>query len=252
MQNTSHAVMAQRAELKNSLDDFPTPPWATRALVEHVIASKEGLASMACLEPACGRGHMSVALAGYFREVTSYDVFDYGFGPVKDFLKSNHPELSYDWVITNPPFRLGEEFIARAMKIARHGVAMLSRTVFIESVGRYERIFKPNPPSRVAQFTERVPMVKGRIDKKASTATGYAWLVWEKDRLGKGCELVWIPACRKSLERDGDYQQAPRLPSTGNLATVLPMRRPGAGDLFAESCNGGGSRFNAPDNREVD
>ena len=66
MQNTSHAVMAQRAELKNSLDDFPTPPWATRALVEHVIVSKNSLREMTCLEPACGRGHMSVALAPYF------------------------------------------------------------------------------------------------------------------------------------------------------------------------------------------
>jgi hypothetical protein len=233
MQNTSHAVMAQRAELKNSLDDFPTPPWATRALVEHVIGSRQQLNSMTCLEPACGRGHMSVALAGYFRDVASSDVFDYGFGHVADFLKSNHPEGAYDWIITNPPFRLGEDFIGRAMKIARRGVAMLSRTVFIESVGRYERIFKNNPPSRFAQFTERVPMVKGRVDKKASTATGYAWLVWEKDRLGNGCELVWIPACRKFLERDGDYQQAPRLPNVQNEATVLPMRRPG-GDLFTE------------------
>ena len=85
------------------------------------------------------------------------------------------------------------------MKIARHGVAMLSRTVFIESVGRYERIFKKNAPSRFAQFTERVPMVKGRVDEKASTATGYAWLVWEKVHLGKGCELVWIDAGRCSL-----------------------------------------------------
>ena len=41
MQNTSHAVMAQRTELKNSLDDFPTPPWAIRALIEHVIVVKE-------------------------------------------------------------------------------------------------------------------------------------------------------------------------------------------------------------------
>src|ERR1700690_1038164 len=75
------------------------------------------------LGTACGRGHMSVALAGYFRTVTSSDVFDYGFGQVADFLKSNHAEGSRDWVITNPPFRLGEEFIGRAMKIARHGVA---------------------------------------------------------------------------------------------------------------------------------
>ena len=25
-------------------------------------------------------------------------------------------------------------------------------------------------------------MVKGRLDRKASTATGYGWLVWEKKR----------------------------------------------------------------------
>jgi hypothetical protein len=29
--------MAQRTEGKQSLDDFPTPLWATRALVERVI-----------------------------------------------------------------------------------------------------------------------------------------------------------------------------------------------------------------------
>src|SRR3546814_6501707 len=32
-QNTSHAVMAQRVEAHDSLDYFPTPPWATRALI---------------------------------------------------------------------------------------------------------------------------------------------------------------------------------------------------------------------------
>ena len=100
---------------------------------------------------------MSVALAHYFREVRSFDVFDYGFGGTADFLKHKHAEGSFDWVITNPPFRLGEEFVNRSMGVARCGVAMLTRTVFIESVGRYERLFKSNPPSRVAQFTERVP-----------------------------------------------------------------------------------------------
>jgi hypothetical protein len=230
MQNTSHAVMAQRAELKNSLDDFPTPPWATRALVEHVIVSKAPLASMTCLEPACGRGHMAVALADYFKDITSYDVFDYGFGRVADFLKTKYPDQSFDWVITNPPFKLGEEFIIRSMKIARRGVAMLSRTVFIESVGRYERLFRSTPPSRVAQFTERVPMVKGRIDKRASTATGYAWLVWEKAR--SGSEMFWIPPCRKILEREGDYQQAPRMPIS-SFNTVVSMRRSGGRDLFS-------------------
>jgi hypothetical protein len=100
---------------------------------------------------------------------------------------------------------------------------MLVRTVFIESVGRYERLFQPLPPTYVAQFTERVPMVKGRIDKKASTATGYAWVVWNKKLQGK-TELVWIPPTRKALERDGDYVQAPRMPRK-EPAVVLSIRK---------------------------
>jgi hypothetical protein len=240
MQNKSHAVMAQRAEFKNSLDDFPTPPWATRALVEHVVASKATLASMTCLEPACGRGHMSVALAEYFGKVTSSDVFDYGFGGVADFLKAKYDDQSFDWVITNPPFRLAEDFTNLALKIARHGVAMLTRTVFIESVGRYERLFKSTPPTAFAQFTERVPMVKGRIDKKASTATGYGWLVWERGR--PESRLVWIPPCRRSLERDGDYQQAPLVPKRSASATVVPLRKPDAADLFGGMTDGNRSQ----------
>jgi hypothetical protein len=224
--------MAQRAELKTSLDDFPTPPWATRALLEHVITSKDALGSMSCLEPACGRGHMSVALAEYFREVQSYDVFSYGFGGVADFLKSKHSASSFDWVITNPPFKLAEDFIKRSMRIARRGVAMLTRTVFIESVGRYERLFNPNPPSAFAQFVERVPMVKGRVDKKASTATGYCWLVWEKENSAQ-TRLVWIPPCRKILERDDDYQQNPRSIQRRKPARVVSIPMAEARDLFS-------------------
>jgi hypothetical protein len=202
--------MAQRAEGKESLDDFPTPPWAARALVENVLGS-DNVRELTCLEPACGRGHMSVALAEYFRSVESQDVFDYGFGPVVDFLQARYPDGSFDWVITNPPFRLAEDFVVRALPIARVGIAMLVRTVFIESVGRYNGLFQPSPPTYVAQFAERVPMVKARIDKKASTATGYAWLVWIKTLQGK-TELVWIPPVRKVLQRDGDYVQAPKMP----------------------------------------
>jgi hypothetical protein len=49
-------------------------------------------------------------------------------------------------------------------------------------------------------------MIKGRLDRRASTATGYAWLVlvWEKDKNG-GTALVWIPPCRKAPERHDDY-----------------------------------------------
>jgi hypothetical protein len=110
-----------------------------------------------------------------------------------------------DWVITNPPFRLAEDFVQRSLVVARRGVAILARTVFIESVGRYRNIFETNPPTKFAQYTERVPMVRGRLDRGASTATGYAWLVWEKSPVA-ATQLVWVPPCRKAFERDSDYR----------------------------------------------
>ena len=194
--------MAQRHEAADSVDDFPTPPWATRALIEHVIG-RERVAGKTCLEPACGRGYMAEPLRPYFARVLTSDIVDYGYGDVADFLSAN-PPADIDWVITNPPFRLAEDFFHHAMTIANVGVALLVRTVFLEGIGRLERIFSKYPPTFVAQFSERVPMVRGRLDRKASTATGYAWVMWRKP-LGADTRLVWIPPCRKRLERDSDY-----------------------------------------------
>lgn len=205
MQNTSHAVMAQRTEAKDSPDDFPTPPWATRALIEHILEDKPGLKKMTCLEPACGAGHMAKVLKEYFGEVKAADAYSYGgYGPIRDYLTYPYETNACDWVITNPPFRLAEEFVLRSFRVARRGIAILARTVFLESSGRYNAIFREQPPTKFAQFVERVPMVKGRLDRKATTATGYAWLVWEKEA---PCtpRLMWVPPCRKKLERASDY-----------------------------------------------
>jgi hypothetical protein len=149
---------------------------------------------------------MAKVLKEYFGEVLSSDIHPHGYGEVRDFLNSYEPNFA-DWVITNPPFRLGEQFVAEALQVARVGVAVLVRTVFLESVGRYKNLFSVKPPAKFAQFVERVPMVKGRLDKSATTATGYAWLTWEKSRPTSPPELVWIPPCRKALERDGDYER---------------------------------------------
>ena len=124
--------------------------------------------------------------------------------PVRDFLTYPYETNAVDWVITNPPFRLAEEFVLRALRVARKGVAIIARTVFLESVGRYESIYTKMPPTKFAQFVERVPMIKGRLDIKATTATGYAWFVWEKEA-SEPPRLMWVPPCRRRLEKRGDY-----------------------------------------------
>ncbi len=75
MQNRSHAVMAQRTEAADSPDDFPTSPWATRAFMEHVLVDEGAFDELTCLEPACGSGHMAMALKEYFGTVKSSDAY---------------------------------------------------------------------------------------------------------------------------------------------------------------------------------
>ena len=216
-QNKSPAVMAQRREPHDSLDDFPTPSWGTRALCEHVIGADLCRRS-AVWEPACNRGFMARPLKEYFRWAYRSDIFDYssqelktpdydGQDCVHDFLFPTLPKViehvGVDWTISNPPFRLAEQFVMRAQEVSRVGVAMLVRTQFLESVGRYARLFSVRPPHQIAQFTERLPIVKGRIDPDISSATAYCWVIWMRGQ--RGTHFRWIPPCRSQLERQGDY-----------------------------------------------
>lgn len=203
--------MQQRFEAHDSLDDFPTPPWATRALIKHVIEYYNYVVSTStCWEPACNRGYMVRPLSESFSHVWASDVANYGFGTQGDFLIPGQVPWDdgrgVDWIISNPPFRLAEQFIERAEQVATVGYAFLVRTSFLESVGRYDSLFSKRPPSVVGQFVERVPMVKGRYDPKASTATSYCWLVWFKGS-GPSTQLHWIPPCRARLERETDWPE---------------------------------------------
>lgn len=200
-------LMPNRAVVERRLgtsDDFPTPPWATRAFLEQLAYRHTTLASQRVLEPACGRGHMVMVLKEYFKTVGYADVTDYGlpFAMRGDFLKMQ-PGKQFDWVITNPPFKLAQDFIEHALGFARVGVAMLVRTSFLEGSGRYAALYARKPPTTVYQYVERVPMVEGRYDPDASTATSYCWVVWEDGSVGD-TKLKWIPPGKKRLMRPDD------------------------------------------------
>lgn len=208
------AVMAQRRSPPKGLDFFPTPPWATRALVAHVIMPlgfDPALAS--AWDPCCGEGHMAETLRERFRAVEATDVFDYGRGyPVADVLADGvvHDNRA-DLLITNPPFNIAADIAARALASGRFlGVFLLVRSVWIEGADRYKRLFEFYPPSVFAPFVERVPMVAGRYDPKASSATAYAWIGWLGDRWSDdrpARPITFIPPCRKRLERKEDIRR---------------------------------------------
>ena len=223
-QNKTHAVMSQRHEDSDSLDYFPTPPWATRALFWQVLMQPQFAlfpriekSDDSCLEPACGGGHMVKVLSEHFSKVESCDIADYGQDRIQDFLALEYSQVigAYDYIITNPPFNLAEEFVRKALPMTRKCVAIFARTQFMESIGRYERLFKPNPPAIIAQFSERVPIVKGRLSATASTATSYAWFIWngtQNSTTTTETKLFWIPPSRRIYEKPNDYEERVETP----------------------------------------
>lgn len=214
---SGRAIMASRVEPNDSLDYFPTPPWATRALVEHVLPRLKSLAELGqswAWEPACGEGHIAEVLSEYFADVFATDIFDYGYGALADFLETGNvadmlggEAHTVDWIITNPPFGdKSEAFVLRAIALAGTGVAMFVRLQWLETEGRYERIFKDHPPTLIAFFAERVNLCKGRWEPEGSTATAYIWLIWV---IGQAPQPpFWIaPGCRDSLSRPDDAER---------------------------------------------
>lgn len=204
------SIAHSRVEPAESLDFFPTPPWATRALIERVFVHLERrnhCQFQVCWEPACGEGHMAEPLKEYFREVVASDVKDYCYGDhTVDFLQCEQLARKYDadWIITNPPFGENtDKFILKALDMAGTGVAMLVRLQCLETVGRYEKIFRDTPPTLISFFVERVPMHKGRWEPDGDTMTAYIWLTWIKG--AKPQAPFWIPpGCREALTRPED------------------------------------------------
>lgn len=213
--NGARAIMGSRHEPDDSLDYFPTPPWATRALLEVVLpqVADFALTKQFVWEPACGAGHIADVLCEQFRLVLATDIHDYGYGSdVLDFLGPKATvdftgERYVDWIITNPPFGdKTEAFVLRALDLAQIGVAMFVRLQWLESVGRYEAVFRDHPPTLLAFFAERVNLCKGRWDPDGTTATAYIWLVWVKGR--EPLAPFWIPpGQRQALTRPDDAER---------------------------------------------
>jgi hypothetical protein len=233
------AIMGSRIEPADSLDFFPTPPWATRALIEKVmpeIGRRHALHQQSVWEPACGEGHIAEVLRESFRVVFASDIYDYGYG-VGDFL-DDQQDGAPNWIITNPPFgEKTEAFVLKSLQVALDGVAMFVRMQWLETIGRYETIFRDNAPTMIAFFAERVPLCKGRWNPEGDTATAYIWLVWVKN--GAPRAPFWIPpGCREGLSRADDvarFTTQPVTKSAHNLSAPLQPDDPESGEVLASN-----------------
>ncbi len=164
-------------------DFFPTPRWATFALIDNEKLSGD------IWECACGDGTMSKVLEETGCAVPSTDLYERGYGePGVDFLKAARRA---DNIITNPPYNAAEGFVANGVKLANHKFALLLRLAFLEGANRANTIFSRIPPSRVWVFSERITFYMKGATQAGSGTTAYAWFVWDKDA-PSGTELKWF------------------------------------------------------------
>lgn len=167
----------------NGPDFFPTPRWATFALIENEKFIGD------IWEPACGDGAMSNVLTTTGREIISSDLYERGFGEVGiDFLNNKRTAPN---IITNPPYNSAEGFVACGVAKARKKFALLLRLAFLEGANRANTIFAYSPPSRVWVFSERITFYPVGAEVKGTGTTAYAWFVWDKDA-PSGTELKWF------------------------------------------------------------
>lgn len=123
-------------------DLYPTPPEATIALLQFLNLPK----NTTIWEPATGEGDMAGVLQAYFETVYTTDILD-----GTDFLKSSIDAA--DWIITNPPFSLAEDFIRRAAKIEKPFAFLLKSQYWHAS--KRMALFEDIPPSYILPLTWR-------------------------------------------------------------------------------------------------
>lgn len=136
-------------------------------------------------EPASGEGHMADVLQEAGHDVRRSDIVQRTADTEQlDFLRYNG-----NWpgdIVTNPPYKLAQEFIEKSMEVMAEGstLALFLRVLFLEGQRRRE-MFKKYPPVRVWVSSARLKCAKnGDFDAIGSSATAYAWFVWEKGYKG--------------------------------------------------------------------
>ena len=167
------------SKTREPMDNYPTPDIATLSLMD--LEDFSGIV----WEPACGSGaiakHFPGCVATDLRNDNIYGETDIDF--LSEYRKVNH-------IITNPPYRLAQQFVEHALECVDGKVAMLCKLAFLEGKARYS-LFQKNPIKTVYVFSKRLPLTKEGDTRKQSSMIPFAWFVWEKGYTGK-TTVEWI------------------------------------------------------------
>ena len=188
----------ERAEL----DYYSTPPEEVENILDTLGYD---FSHKTILEPCCGGGHMIQGINNYVNKHSmtpicmATDFKNRGYTDDHwniiydiDFLADDYIYNKVDIIIMNPPYATLEPFLIRALEIAQDKLIVLCRTQALEGQGRYENVYKDNPPSAIYQYVDRIQCNRNGIPSPGSSAQAYCWLVWDKKKEKGKTEFNWI------------------------------------------------------------
>ena len=183
----THSIAPDKAN-RHPSDFYRTPPIGTERLLDY-----EQLRGTVW-EPACGDGAISEVLKARGIKVISTDLYNRGYGRSGvDFLTAKPPK-DFAHILTNPPFKLIEPFVARALEVTPRKVIILARLLWLEGKTR-RKFFLKAPLKRIWVSSSRLNVSRGGKDYGDGGEGGmvaFAWYVFERGYKGKP-ELGWLP-----------------------------------------------------------
>ncbi len=169
-----------RREKKN--DNLPTP----YSMTEQLLENEKFDYRKEIYECACGKNAIVKVLKNYFddNKIFADDIkYCCGKDNPHDFLLNK--KYTYDYIITNPPWSLWDEFIIKAKQIAIEKFAFLGDMDFLTGIDRYKNKLYFDGEyglARVYGFVRKCDL-RGELREDGKYPAGcicYGWYVFEK------------------------------------------------------------------------
>lgn len=179
----SRVLASASAADRPATDFYPTP----RPVTEALIAWADWPRGLRVWEPAAGNGDMVLPF-----KCAGYDVIatDLHWKYSTDF--TTETELRGDVIVTNPPFKLAEQFIRKAHELQPVAFAFLLKSQYWHAAKRVS-LFRDIPPMAVLPLAWRPDFHMGA--KGGRPTMDVCWAVWSRGYTG---ETMYLP-----LERTG-------------------------------------------------
>jgi hypothetical protein len=218
----------KRGSKRSPADNYPTPAWAFHRFLDGFVRSRmePSESSGLWLEPGAGEGNLIYAANDWFngsdlglnpetkygptwdacelREECEPHLKEKGADIIQigDYFEKGPPAgRFYSFIVSNPPFRLAQEFILRSLDGECRYVSMLLRLNYLGSANRHPFMSRHAPDLYV---------LPNRPSFKATGETDsidYAWFVWDKVNLNRSAGQTQLLDLTDLAVRKAEHQR---------------------------------------------